>query len=131
MIARNSVLRYEGEAVDVRTAGEELGVRYLVTGSVRRREDRIRILAQLVETETGSYLWSEVYHRALTAKSVLAIQNEIAASIASALADNYGVLRQRGLAAARSKPPELLSSYECVLLGLDWMRRVTPPKIPS
>lgn len=124
VIARNSSFRYRGGAVDVRDIGRELDAQFLLTGSVRRETDHIRISAQLVEAETRSYLWSETYNRALTAESMFAIQYEIAAAIASALADNYGVVRQRGLAIARGRPPEHLSSYECVLLGLDWLRGV-------
>jgi adenylate cyclase len=111
--------------VDVRAVGEELGVRYLVEGSVRRGADTIRVSTQLVETETGSHLWSETFDRALTAENVFAIQDEIAAAIATTLADTYGVLRQEGLAAARRKPPGDLRSYDCVLLAMEWLRTLS------
>jgi adenylate cyclase len=125
VIARNSTFRYKGQAVDVRAVGEELGVKYLVEGSVRRAADTIRVTAQLIETETGSHLWSETYDHALTAENVFAIQDDIAAAIATTLADTYGVLRQEGLAAARRKPPSQLSSYECVLLAMEHLRTLS------
>ena len=65
IIARNSCFTYKGRAVDVKTVGRELGVRYVLEGSLRKSGNRIRVTAQLVEAETGDHVWAERYDRDL------------------------------------------------------------------
>ncbi len=79
VIARTSSFKYKGKEVDVRTVGRELGVRYVLEGSVRRSKDHLRITAQLVDAKTGSHLWAERYERGL--KDIFAIQDEITMKI--------------------------------------------------
>src|SRR5438128_10769409 len=79
VIARNSSFTYKGRHVDVRQVGRELGVRYVLEGSVRKGGNRIRITGQLIEAETGAHLWAERYDRALD--DVFAIQDEITESV--------------------------------------------------
>ncbi len=83
VIARNSVFTYKDKAVKVRQVAEELGVRYVLEGSVRRVGDQIRINAQLIDATTGDYLWAERYDRQL--QNIFAIQDEITANIVQAL----------------------------------------------
>ena len=83
VIARNSTFTYKGKAVKVQKVAEELGVRYVVEGSVQRSEDSIRILVQLIDATTGRHLWSERYDREL--KDVFKLQDEIARQIMTAL----------------------------------------------
>ncbi len=83
VIARNSSFRYKGKSVDVRQISEELGVRYLLEGSVRKAANRVRVTAQLIEAATGSHLWAEAYDRDLT--DVFAVQDDIAANVVKAL----------------------------------------------
>jgi adenylate cyclase len=83
VIARTSSFRYKGKEVDVRTVGRELGVRYVLEGSVRRSEDQLRITAQLVDGKTGKHLWAERYDREL--KDIFAIQDEITMKIITAM----------------------------------------------
>ena len=83
MIARHSTFAYKGKPVKVRQVAEELGVRYMLEGSVRKSEDRIRITAQLIDTLKGHHLWAERYDRTL--KDILAIQDEITKKIVTAL----------------------------------------------
>ena len=83
VIARNSTFTYKGKAVNVKKVAEELGVRYVVEGSVQRSENRIRILVQLIDAITGRHLWSERYDREL--KDVFKLQDEIALKIMTAL----------------------------------------------
>jgi adenylate cyclase len=83
VIARTSSFRYKGKEVDVRTVGRELGVRYVLEGSVRRSEDQLRITAKLVDAKTGSHLWAERYDRKL--KDIFAIQDEITMKIITAM----------------------------------------------
>src|SRR6516164_3647643 len=80
--ARNSSFTYKGNAVDVKKVAHELGVRYVVEGSVRRSGDRIRVSAQLVDAETGNHIWAERYDRNLA--DVFAVQDEITAAVALA-----------------------------------------------
>jgi adenylate cyclase len=83
VIARTSSFTYRGKEVDVRTVGRELGVRYVLEGSVRRSKDQLRITAQLVEARTGSHLWAERYDREL--KDIFAVQDEITIKIITAM----------------------------------------------
>ena len=83
VIARNSSFTYKGRAVDVQQVGRELGVRYVLEGSVRRAGGRVRISAQLVETQAGNPIWAERYDRALA--DVFAVQDEISDAVATAI----------------------------------------------
>ena len=83
VIARNSTLAYKGQAVDLRAVGQELGVRNVLEGSVRRAGDRVRITAQLVEAESGSHLWAERYDRPID--DIFEVQDEIAVLVAGAV----------------------------------------------
>jgi len=81
VIARNSSFVYKGKAVDVRAVGKELGVRYVLEGSVRKGGDRIRITAQLIDARTGSHVWAERYDRKM--EDIFAIQDEITLILAT------------------------------------------------
>jgi adenylate cyclase len=83
VIARTSSFKYKGKEVDVRTVGRELGVKYVLEGSVRRAEDRVRITAQLVDAQTGHHLWAERYDRDL--KDIFALQDDITMKITTSL----------------------------------------------
>ena len=77
VIARNSTFTYKGKAVDVKRAARELGVRYVLEGSIRKGGNRVRITAQLVDASTGNHIWAERYDRELN--DVFALQDEITA----------------------------------------------------
>jgi adenylate cyclase len=83
VIARNSTFTYKGKPVKVQQVGRELGVKYVLEGSVRKAEDKVRITAQLVETQTGHHLWAERYDREL--KEIFALQDEITLKILIAM----------------------------------------------
>jgi adenylate cyclase len=83
VIARNSTFTYKGKAVKVQQVSEELGVQYVVEGSVRRAEDRVRITAQLIDALTGHHLWAEKYDRDI--KDIFAVQDEVTMKIITAL----------------------------------------------
>lgn len=85
VIARNSSFTYRGQAVDIRTVGEELGVHYVVEGSVRKVEHQLRVTVQLIDAGTGQHLWAEQYDRA--EQDLFALQDEIANGITAALGD--------------------------------------------
>jgi adenylate cyclase len=83
VIARTSSFKYKGKEVDVRTVGRELGVRYVLEGSVRKAGDKVRITAQLIDAKTNNHLWAERYDRDL--KDIFAIQDEITLEIIKAM----------------------------------------------
>ena len=83
VIARNSSFQYRGKSVDVREVGRQLGVHYVLEGSIRRDSDRVRITAQLVDAATGSHHWAERYDRQL--KDVFAVQDDVVRAIVSVL----------------------------------------------
>lgn len=113
VIARNSSFTYKGRPVDVRQVGRELGVRYVLEGSVRRSEARLRISAQLLQADTGMHVWAERYDGTLA--DVFALQDEIAASVVGALVPN---LQRAEVERARKAPPSDLSAYDLYLHAL-------------
>ncbi|TJW30562.1 MAG: adenylate cyclase, partial [Mesorhizobium sp.] len=84
VIARNSSFTYKGRSIDIKQVGRELGVRYVVEGSVRRAGDRLRIAGQLIDTSTGAYLWADRFDGTLA--EVFDLQDQIASSIVGAIA---------------------------------------------
>jgi TolB-like protein len=113
VIARNSSFTYKGRAVDVRTVGRELGARYVLEGSVRKGGNRLRINAQLIETETGNHLWAEKYDGAL--EDVFDLQDRITEGVAGAIEPS---LRQAEIERARRKRPDSLDAYDLYLRAL-------------
>jgi adenylate cyclase len=113
VIARNSSFTYEGHAVDARQVARELGVRYVLEGSVRRSDSRIRATAQLIDAETGNHIWAERYDRALEA--VFAVQDEITKAVVTAI---LPAVADAELRHALRKPPESLGAWEAYQRGL-------------
>lgn len=112
VIARNSTFTYKGCAVDVRRVAEDLGVRYVVEGSVRRAGDRVRVTAQLVEAESGRHIWAERYDR--TVGDIFAVQDAITDTIAAMLEPEIShAERER----ARRRPPEHVGAWELYQRG--------------
>jgi TolB-like protein/Tfp pilus assembly protein PilF len=113
VIARNSTFAYKGRAVDVKQVGRELGVRYVLEGSVRKGGNRMRITAQLVEAETGNHVWAERYDRDLG--DIFAVQDEITERVVAAIEPElYAAENIR----SQRKPPESLDAWECVIRAL-------------
>jgi adenylate cyclase len=122
VIARNSTFQYKGQAVDVREVGRELGVRFVLEGSIRREADNIRVTAQLIDTASGGHVWAENFDRKLSAGSVFAIQDEVSENVVAQIADAYGAISELRKSEARSAPPGTLGAYECVLLTYEFFR---------
>jgi TolB-like protein len=121
VIARNSSFIYKGQAVLIRQVARELGVRYVVEGSVRKASGRVRITVQLNDVATGSQIWSERYDRDLA--DVFAVQDEITAAIVASIEPQlYAAENVR----SRRKPPESLDAWELVMRALSHYWRVTP-----
>jgi adenylate cyclase len=113
VIARTSTLTYKGRAFDVKEVGRELGVRYVLEGSVRRSGNRIRVTAQLVEAETGNHVWAERYDREIA--DIFAVQDEITVHVVSAIEPELYAAEQ---VRSQSKPPDSLDAWECVIRAL-------------
>src|SRR5215475_2121821 len=133
VIARNSSFTYKGRAVDITRVGRELGVRYVLEGSVRKGGDRIRITGQLIDAQSGAHLWADKFDGSLA--NVFDLQDQVTASVVSTIAPK---LQQNDIERARRKPTEKMDSYDCFLRGMaasmdrsrwptseaeDWFRR--------
>jgi TolB-like protein/cytochrome c-type biogenesis protein CcmH/NrfG len=120
VIARNSSFIYKGKSVHHKQIGEELGVSYVVEGSVRKDGDQVRITAQLVDVVTGSQLWGERYDRGLA--DVFAVQDEITQAVVAAIEPQlYAAEDFR----ARRKAPDNMAAWDLVMRALSHYRRVT------
>ncbi len=120
VIARNSSFVYKGKAVHLKQIAEELGVGYVVEGSVRKGGDRVRITAQLNDASTGSHIWAERYDRDLA--DVFAVQDEITEAIVAAIEPQlYAAENFR----AQRKPPESMDAWDLVMRALSHYWRVT------
>lgn len=113
VIAHNSILNYKSQAVDVKRVGRELGVRYVLKGSVRRWGNRLRITAQLVDTVSGNQIWAERFDRDL--KDIFAVQDEITASVAGVIEPTLFEAEQRRVL---RKQPERLDAWEAYQAAL-------------
>jgi TolB-like protein len=120
VIARNSSFTYKGKAVHIKQIGAELGVGYVVEGSVRKSGDRVRITAQLNDVATGSHIWAEHYDRGLA--DVFAVQDEITEAIVAAVEPQiYAAESFR----ARRKPPDSMDAWDLLMRALSHYWRVT------
>ena len=121
VISRNSSFTYKGKSVHMKQIGAELGVRYVVEGSVRKSGDRVRITAQLNDVSTGSHVWAEHYDRNLT--DVFAVQDEITEAIVAAIEPQIYVAENFR---SRRKPPNSLDAWDLVMRALSHYWRITP-----
>jgi adenylate cyclase len=113
VIARNSAFTYKGRAVDVRQVGRELGVRYVLEGSVRKAGSRLRITGQLVEAETGAHLWANRFDGAL--EDVFDLQDQITSNVAGAIEPH---LQRAEIERAQRKSTNDLGAYDYYLRGI-------------
>ena len=117
---RNSSFVYRGQATNIQDIARDLGVRYILEGSVRKAGNRVRITAQLIEAETGSHLWAQRYDREL--EDVFSVQDEIAASITGALMPEIATAE---VERSFRKSPENLNAWDYVKQGCRYMWRAT------
>ena len=110
VIARNSSFTYKSKAVDVRTVAKELGVRYVLEGSIRRAGNRIRVTAQLIDALTGNHIWAEKYDRVL--EDIFAVQEEVTRAIVAAIAPH---IETSEMERSRGARPSNLSAYEIAM----------------
>lgn len=117
VIARNSTEIYRGKVTDVRDVGRELGVRYVLQGSIQPSDNRIRITAQLIDTRSGENVWATRYYRPVG--DIFEVQANVTDSIAATLTGYQGALAQVERKLIRRKPPNVLMAYEHYLLGVE------------
>jgi TolB-like protein len=120
VIARNSSFTYKGRAVDVKQVGRELGVRYVLEGSVRKAGNRIRIAGQLIDAGTGAHLWADRFDGAI--EDMFDLQDHVTSSVVGAIAPK---LQRLEIKRAKRKPTENLDAYDYYLRGLAKAHRWT------
>ena len=124
VIARNSSFTYKGRAVDVKQVGRELGVRYVLEGSVRKAAARLRIAGQLIEASTGAHLWADRFEGDL--EQVFELQDQVTSSVVGAIAPK---LQQAEMERASRKPTESLDAYDTLLRGIAVAGEVTASEV--
>jgi TolB-like protein/class 3 adenylate cyclase len=110
VISRNSSFTYKGHAVDVKQVGRELGVRYVLEGSVRKAANRVRITAQLIDAASGAHLWADRFDGAL--EDIFELQDQVTERVVGAIAPK---LEQAEIERAKRKPTERLDAHDCYL----------------
>ena len=113
VIARNSSFTYKGRAVDVKQVGRELGVRYVLEGSVRNAANRVRVTGQLIDAANGTHLWADRFDGAID--DVFDLQDRVTASVVGAIAPK---LQQAEIERAKRKPTDSLDAYDHFLRGM-------------
>jgi TolB-like protein len=121
VIARNSSFTYKGRAVDVKQVARELGVRYVLEGSVRKAGNRVRITGQLIDTTSGAHIWADRFDGALD--DIFELQDQVASSVVGAIEPR---LRLSEIERAIRKPTESLDAYDLYLRGVAEFHKWTP-----
>jgi adenylate cyclase len=120
VVARNSTFTYKGRTVDIKQVNRELGVRYVLEGSVRRGGNRVRVTAQLIDAATGNHVWAERYDRELA--DFFSVQDEIAQRVVATIEPElYATEYLR----SRRRPPDSLDAWECVIRALSYVGQGT------
>ena len=115
VIAYQSTRRWKGKKIDARAAGQDLGVRFLVEGSIRKDARTVKIDLHVVDSQNGLRVWGEQYCQELKADGLIALQEEIARQVAARIGSMYGIIPQTLSRESRRKPPESLETYEALL----------------
>ena len=116
VIARNSTFAYKGKAPNIRQVARELGVRYVLEGSVRKAGERLRVTGQLIDATSGNHIWAERYDRPTT--DIFAVQDEITANVVAAIEPQLYAAEGLRL---QSKPPESLDAWGCVVRAMPYI----------
>jgi adenylate cyclase len=124
VIARNSSFSYRDQSVDLRKVGRELGVRFVLKGSVRRAGNRVRITAQLIEAETGAHVWAEKYDRPI--EDFFEVQDEITINVAGAVGSE---IRSADIRRVAAEPLEKLQSWERLMKAYWHINKVTSAEV--
>ena len=123
VVARNSTEVYKDKPADVRSVGRDLGVHYVLEGSIQPLGDQIRVTAQLIDARTGGNVWSDRYDRPAT--DLFKVQSDVTEKIAATLTGYEGAVAEAERSLIRRKPPSDLTAYESYLLGMEAKHKVT------
>ena len=126
--ARETGAQY-GSAPSYQELHRELGVRYVLDGSVREADGRIRVTARLSDTTTGAQLWASAYQDVGSGADLFQVQSDIAQRVVVEVAQPYGIIASADLQLMRGKAPGSLSAYQCVLQVLDYYRHMSPTRV--
>ena len=127
LLGRGTVFGYRGER-DVAQLRANLGADYVLSGSIRRDAERVRVHAELVSTADRQVLWVERFDRELSAGTMFAVEDEIATRVVTTIAPPHGVISRPGVAIAQRKAPERLHSYDCLMLFYDYTAHRSPER---
>jgi adenylate cyclase len=126
VIAAQSTRRYKGQRADPIEVGRELGVRFLLTGGIRKDIKTIKATVSLLDTSSAEQIWGESYKSDLNAADLIAIQEDIAHRVVGAIGDHYGIITRRLAKESRKKVPADLKAYDAVLRFLHYETELTP-----
>jgi len=126
VIAYQSTRQWKGKKIDSRAAGQDLGVRFLVGGSIRKDAKTVKIDLHLVDTQNGQRVWGQQYCRELKAKNLIALQEEIARQVVAQIGSQYGIIYRTLSRESSKKPPESLETYEAYLRYYHYVTVFTP-----
>ncbi len=121
-IAPDSIFAYKGTDTNTRELARDLGADYIVKGSIRRPPSRIRVIAKLLDSQSGAHLWGETYERDLTPESIFAVQDEITSQVIATIGDAWGIVSVAGRERARTRAPGNFASYDCLLRVYEFYR---------
>ena len=115
VIAQQSTARYLGKNIDIRVVGRELGARFVLEGSVRRSDERIRVTVALSDAEDGAQLWADTFDRNLSATDLFSLEDELTRAVIARVGDGYGVIPRALANVSRDKPAKELATHEAML----------------
>ena len=126
VIASQSTMQFKGQTVDPREIGRDLGVRFLLTGSIRMDSKTVKVAIRLLDTSTAEEIWGESYKRNQTPADLIAVQEEIAHRVIGTIADQYGLIKRQLSKESRKKAPAELKSYDAILRFYHYENELTP-----
>jgi adenylate cyclase len=126
VIASQSTMRFKGQKTDPKEVGRDLGVRFLLTGSIRKDLKTVKVDIGLIDTSTAGQIWGQSYKRDLTPADLIALQEEIAQRVVGVIADQYGLISRRLSAESRKKAPADLNAYDAILRFYRYETELTP-----
>ena len=126
VIASQSTMRFKGQKVGPREVGRDLGVQFLLAGSVRKDSKTVKVTIQVLDTSTAEQIWGQSYKRDQTAADLIAVQEEIANRVIGTIGDQYGLIQRRLSRESRKKAPSDLKAYDAVLRFYHYETELTP-----
>jgi len=126
VLASTTSFRFKTDSMEISEIGKELGVSYVLKGSVRRSENTIRVSAQLLDITSGGQLWGRSYDRDLTTSHIFALQDDITVRVVGTIADAGGIISRVNQEELQRKHPSELNAYECVLRSYQYVESHNP-----